>query len=113
MRPRRLAQSRQAGRRQHGLRAARVGEAGVPLDRARVSAFEEEALRVVSAPRIPEKARAEGFYDIACYYALRGSPDTARNLLRDAFRMDPELVEYSRTDDELVSIRDDLDALAG
>lgn len=87
-------------------------EAGVPLDRARVSAFEEEALRVVSAPSIPEQARAEGFYDIACYYALRGSPDTARNLLRDAFRMDPELVEYSRTDDELVSIRDDLDALA-
>ena len=88
-------------------------EAGVPLDRARVSAFEADALRVVSASGIPEKARAVGLYDIACYHAMSGSPDTARKLLREAFRMDPELVEYSRTDEELVSIRDDLDDLAG
>ena len=88
-------------------------EAGVPLDRARVSAFEGEALRVVSAPAIPNKARAVGLYDLACYHALTGSSDVARSLLRDAFRLDPELVEYSRTDEELLSIRDDLDGLAG
>lgn len=88
-------------------------EAGVPLDRARVAAFEDEALRVVSVAAIPEKGRAVGLYDIACYHALSGSPDIARNLLRDAFRMDPELVEYSRTDEELQSIRGDLDSLAG
>ncbi len=88
-------------------------EAGVPLDRERVAAFEDEALRVVNAPAIPEAARAIGVYDLACYHALSGSPDLARNLLREAFRMDPELVEYSRTDEELLSIRDDLDALAG
>jgi hypothetical protein len=88
-------------------------EAGVPLDRARVAAFEDEALRVVSAAAIPEKARAVGLYDLACYHALSGSPDVARSLLRDAFRLDPELVEYSHTDEELLSIRDDLDGLAG
>ena len=87
-------------------------EAGVPLDRGRVASFEDEALRVVSAAAIPERARAIAFYDIACYHALSGSPDLARNLLRDAFRMDPELVEFSRTDEELLSIRDDLEGLA-
>jgi hypothetical protein len=88
-------------------------EAGVPLDRARVSAFENEALRVVSAAALPDKARAVGLYDLACYHALSGSPDVARSLLRDAFRLDPDLVEYSRTDEELLSLRDDLDDLAG
>jgi hypothetical protein len=88
-------------------------EAGVPLDRTRVAAFEGEALSVVSDPGIPDKARAVGLYDLACYHALSGSPDVARSLLRDAFRLDPELVEYGRTDDELRSIRDELDSLAG
>ena len=86
-------------------------EAGVPLDRARVAVFEDEALRVVSAAALPESARAVGVYDLACYHALSGSPDLARTLLRDAFRMDPELVEFSRTDEELLSIRGDLDGL--
>ena len=52
-----------------------------------------------------------GVYDLACYHALSGSPDLARSLLRDAFRMDPELVEFSRTDEELLSIQGDLDGL--
>jgi hypothetical protein len=88
-------------------------EAGVPLDRTRVSVFEGEALRDISTPAIPDKARAVGLYDLACYHALSGSPDVARSLLRDAFRLDPDLVGYSHTDAELLSIRDDLDGLAG
>jgi hypothetical protein len=78
-----------------------------------MSAFADESLRVVSAAGLPDKARAVGLYDIACYHALAGSADRARALLRDAFRLDPELVEYSRTDDELSSIRGDIDELAG
>ena len=77
-----------------------------------MSALADEAFRAVSAVAIPEKVRAVGLYDLACYHALRGSPDMARNLLRDAFRMDPELVEFSRTDEELLSIRGDIDGLA-
>lgn len=88
-------------------------EAGVPLDRPRVATFEDDVLRVVSAAALPEKARAVGAYDLACHHALGGSPDLARTLLRDAFRMDPELVEFSRTDPDLESIRGDLDGLAG
>jgi hypothetical protein len=87
-------------------------EAGVPLDRTRMSAFADEALRVVSVPAIPDKARAVGLYDLACHHALDGSAEIARGLLRDAFRMDPELIEFSRTDEDLVSIRDSLDSLA-
>jgi hypothetical protein len=88
-------------------------EAGVALDRERVARFEEEALRVVNAAAIPDVARAVGVYDLACYHALSGSPDLARNLLRDAFRMDPELVEFSRTDAELLSVHGDIDDLVG
>jgi hypothetical protein len=87
-------------------------EAGVPLDRARVSAFADEALRVFAAPAIPEKARAVGIYDLGCHHALSGAPDVARGVLREAFRLDPELVEFSKTDGDLTSIRGDLDALA-
>jgi hypothetical protein len=87
-------------------------EAGVPLDRARVAVFENEALRVLDSAAIPEVARAAGIYDLACYHVLSGSPYLARKLLRDAFRLDPELVQFSRTDEELVSIRDDLGGLA-
>jgi hypothetical protein len=86
-------------------------EAGVPLDRTRVAVFEDDALRALDSAAIPKVARATGLYDLACYHVLRGSPDLGRSLLRDAFRMDPELVEFSRTDDELLSIQDDLESL--
>ncbi len=88
-------------------------EAGVPLDQARVSAFTDEALRVLDAPAIPEKARAVGIYDLGCHHALSGAPDMARALVSKAFRLDPELIEYGKTDAELDSIREDLDDLAG
>ena len=87
-------------------------EAKVPLDRSRVARFESDAQRAVSAAALPAKLRAVGLYDLACYHALGGSTQTARTLLRDAFRLDPELVEFSQTDDELVSVRGELDALA-
>jgi hypothetical protein len=88
-------------------------EAGVPLDRERVAVFEDEALRVLRTLTIPEVARAVGIYDLACHHALSGSPQLARDLLREAFQMDPELVEFSKTDEELLSIRGDLDSLVG
>ncbi len=86
-------------------------EAGVPLARERVAIFEDDALRALDSAAIPEVARATGLYDLACYHVLSGSPDLARSLLRDAFRMDPELVEFSRTDEELLGIQGDLDGL--
>ena len=87
-------------------------EAGVPLDAARVSAYAREVRGVVSSAAIPERVRAVGLYDVACYHALSGSPEEAKTLLRQAFAFDPELRDFSRTDSDLESIRDDLEAIA-
>jgi hypothetical protein len=88
-------------------------EAGVPLDMARVSAYAREVREVVSSAAMPERNRAVGLYDVACYHALSGSPEVAKTLLRQAFAFDPELRDFSRTDSDLDSIRDDLEAIAG
>ena len=87
-------------------------EASVPLDGERVAAFVDDARGLVSAPGLPDAARAVGAYDLACHHALAGDPETARELLREAFRLDRELVEFSRTDDELGSLRGEIDELA-
>jgi hypothetical protein len=86
-------------------------DAGVPLVPTRVAVFEDDALRALDRAAIPKVARATGLYDLACYHVLRGSREMARTMLRDAFRMDPELIEFSRTDEELLAIQADLDGL--
>lgn len=88
-------------------------EAGVPLDAARVQAFADEARSMVTLPSLPDADRAIGVYDLACFYALTDRTDGARPLLREAFRLSPDLVEYAKTDVDLASIVDELDALAG
>jgi hypothetical protein len=88
-------------------------EAGVPLDPARVARYEADALRLVTAPALPTRSQAVETYNLACHHALRGSLDVARRLLRDAFRKDPEMLAFSRTDVDLVALRDELDELAG
>jgi hypothetical protein len=87
-------------------------EAGVALDRGRIDQFAAEAESLVRADALPEADRAAGLYDIGCYQALTGETDDARRLLREAFRLGPELVDFSRTDPDLVSLADELDALA-
>ncbi len=88
-------------------------EAGVALDEARLAAFADEAQSLVGAPSLPDADRGTGLYDLACYRALTGETDAARGLLRDAFALSPELVEFSHTDPDLASLHDELDALAG
>ena len=87
-------------------------EAGVPLDEARIDRFAAEAESLVRADGLPERDRAAGLYDIGCYRALTGQAEAARELLREAFRLSPELVDFSHTDPDLVSLADELDALA-
>jgi hypothetical protein len=86
-------------------------EAGVPLDAARVAAFVAEATEVVSAPGIPDAARAVGWYDVACHHALTGDIEAARPLLRRAFAADPELVAFAKTDADLAALAGELDEL--
>lgn len=87
-------------------------EAGIPLDEERLLAFAAEARQLVAAESLPERDRAIGEYDLACFYALVGMPDEARPLLRAAFRHRPDLVEFSSTDPDLASMRDQLADLA-
>ena len=87
-------------------------EAGVALDAARVHGFADETMSMVRAPSLPDRDKAIGAYDLACFYALAGRPDDARPLLRDAFRLSPDLVAFSKTDVDLVSLVDEVDALA-
>jgi hypothetical protein len=87
-------------------------EAGVQLDDARVDQFAAEAESLLRADALPARDRAAGLYDIGCFRALTGQTDAARGLLREAFRLSPELVEFSHTDPDLVSLADELDTLA-
>ncbi len=87
-------------------------EAGVPLDEARLGAFAAEAESLVRAGGLPERDRAAGLYDLACFHALTGRTDAARGLLRVAFALSPELVDFSHTDPDLGSLSNELDGLA-
>ena len=88
-------------------------EADVPLARARMAAFEDEALHVVSAAAIAgQGAVRSGCTTIACYHALSGSPDIARSLLRDAFRGPGAGRATAGPTSELLSIRGDIDDLS-
>ena len=47
-----------------------LAEAGTGIDEARITAFAQEAERLVRAESIPGADRAVGLYDIACHFAL-------------------------------------------
>jgi hypothetical protein len=79
---------------------------------ARLRAFADEVEQLVRAEGIPALERAVGLYDVACFDALTGDLDAARPLLVEAFRLNPELVEYAPTDADLTALVGELDALA-
>lgn len=87
-------------------------DAGVPLDEERLLAFAAEARELVSAESLPDRDRALGEYNLACFYALVGRPDDARPLLRAAFGRRKDLVALSATDPDLASLSDELADLA-
>jgi hypothetical protein len=87
-------------------------EAGVRMDAERLATFADEAGTLFADEAIPPQARAVGLYDLACYHALRGMLDAARALLREAFRLDHELLDFGRTDTDLEHLHGELDDLA-
>jgi len=46
-------------------------------------------------------------YNLACFYALSGQVDTAIAELREALQLRPDLLEWSKQDTDLDSLRDD------
>jgi tetratricopeptide (TPR) repeat protein len=51
-------------------------------------------------------------YNLACFYALEGEREQALNRLRQAFELRPSLIEWSKQDSDLESLRDDPDYVA-
>jgi tetratricopeptide (TPR) repeat protein len=52
---------------------------------------------------------ATALYNLACFYATIGQPDKALPLLPEALRLRPDLVEWSKQDSDLDSLRDRAD----
>lgn len=46
-------------------------------------------------------------YNLACFYALTGQKDKALVELRESLQMNPDLIEWSKRDSDLDSLRDD------
>ncbi len=69
-----------------------------------------EALKTLRSG--PNSLQQEGLYhyNCACYLAVLGHADEARDLLRTAFALDDSLQENARTDPDLQSLRGKTDA---
>jgi tetratricopeptide (TPR) repeat protein len=48
--------------------------------------------------------RGEALYNLACFYATSGQADKALALLPEALRIQPDVVEWSKEDPDLVSL---------
>jgi tetratricopeptide (TPR) repeat protein len=46
-------------------------------------------------------------YNLACFYALSGQKEKALHELREALQLRPDLIDWSKQDTDLVSLRDD------
>jgi hypothetical protein len=86
--------------------------AGIGMDDARVAAFNEEAERVVRRAALSDRDRGTALYNMACFHALAGRLDRARSLLREAFGLRADLVEFAPSDSDLAALRDEIGALA-
>jgi hypothetical protein len=85
--------------------------AGIGLDAARVMQFSEEIERLVRRASIPDRDRGTAIYNAACFQSMAGHDDRARPLLREAFGLRPELLEWARQDSDLATLHEELDAL--
>jgi len=60
----------------------------------------------------PGRAAAYARYNLACFHALNGRLDRARELLRQALPEQEELRSFAPEDDDLIALRDELPSLA-
>lgn len=90
------------------LQAADIG-----LDESRVMTFVDAVERLIGESDLPERDRGTAIYNSACFHAVAGRLDRARDLLREAFPLRPDLVDFAREDGDLVELRGEIDALAG
>jgi hypothetical protein len=87
-------------------------DAGVGIDEARLATFIDAEERLLEAADLPDSDRGVGLYNLACAHAVAHRLDRARAILRDAFRMRPDLAEFAKEDPDLVDLREELGALS-
>jgi hypothetical protein len=73
-------------------------------DLARANAIQERLVEAQAALDETPVARGTALYNLACHYALTGQPALALARLREAMPLNPDLVEWSRQDEDLVSL---------
>jgi hypothetical protein len=88
-------------------------ERAIGVDESRVAEFVDTVARQVASGGLPDRDAGAAVYNVACFHALAGRLDQARPLLRDAFRLRPDLLDWARQDSDLEGMRDELDSLAG
>jgi hypothetical protein len=77
----------------------------------RVAALAATVEASVGRGRWPSRSAAFARYNLACYHALEGRLDPARELLRLALPGEPELQELAPADDDLAALRPEIAAL--
>jgi len=87
-------------------------DAGIGVDEAQVRAFLDAEEQLLNETSLPEGDRGVGIYNLACAHALARRLDRARELLRTAFRLRPDLAEFALEDPDLVALRDELPSLS-
>lgn len=85
-------------------------EAYFAVERFRPTGDHASALAELERAAQEHPEHAGVVYSLACWNALAGSPDAALAHVRRAIELDARFAEWARTDDDLVSIRDRLDA---
>ena len=88
-------------------------DAGIGVDPAQVEALVEEEARMLDSADLPDSDRGVGLYNLACAHAVAGRLAKARELLPEALRLRPDLLEFAKTDPDLAALAGDLDAMAG
>lgn len=86
--------------------------ADIGIDDGRVTAFNGDAERVVRRAALGDRDRGTAIYNLACFHAMGGRLDRARSLLREAFALRGDLVEYAPEDPDLAALREEIEALA-
>jgi hypothetical protein len=81
-------------------------------DESTVDGLAAELARLASSGSIPERDAATLVYNLACFEALAGRLDVARDLLPGAFRLRPDLLEWGLEDSDLAALHDELAAMA-
>ncbi len=75
-------------------------------DLPRAIKIREECANRVIAAEVPEWVKGSFLYNLACFYAQQNQLEKAAALLQEALTLTPRLKEQSKSDPELVALRD-------